>query len=407
MKICILTYRANPYSGGQGIYLKCIAEELVRQGHSVHAIVGPPYPSAMEGVEVHKLDRDDYFVKGRKGISNYKRAFRIFQPLNFYEFLSTRVGSFPEISTFGFRIFKYLKNLHRDENFDIILDNQCLSYGLLMLKSFGIPVVATIHHPLSVDLKNVLERSGTFKKKRSAVMFYPLFMQSFVAKRLDHIITVSEDSKKLINRYFGVPMELQSVVYNGIDATIFQKIDGIKKIDNQILFVGNSEDGKKGLIYLLKALSLMKNIDVNLVVVDGGTPHHNISFPLVKQLGLGHRVKFTGKISMDELVRYYNESEIAIVPSVYEGFGLPAGEAMACGTAVISSDGGALPEVVGDAGVVVPARDSEALAIAIDELIVDKERIDQLGKMGKLRVNEIFNWSVAVKEMIAIFNKLK
>jgi len=233
------------------------------------------------------------------------------------------------------------------------------------------------------------------------VMFYPTLMQTIVSKRLDHIITVSEDSKRMNHRDFGVPLEKQTVVYNGIDTDIFRPVK-VAKNKKDIIFVGNIEDGKKGFVYLLKAMKLVKS-DVRLVVVDGGAPHRRITNMLIDRLDLRHKVHFAGTASTDELVKLYSQSAIAAVPSVYEGFGFPAGEAMACGIPVISSDGGALPEVVGDAGLVVPARDEAALADAIDSLINDKVRMKQFAEAGMARVKKEFRWDNAVRQMVQVY----
>ena len=240
--------------------------------------------------------------------------------------------------------------------------------------------------------------------KLKTVMFYPTLMQSIVSKRLDGIITVSEDSKKRITSDFGVPPEKQSVVYNGIDTDVFRPLKEIKKVPGKILFVGNVEDGKKGFVYLLKA---MNNIDrrLKLTVVDGGSPHRNITGVLMKKYDLYDRVEFTGKISVDELVRHYNESILSLTPSVYEGFGFPAGESMACGTPVISSDGGALPEVVGDAGIIIPARDADAVSEAANSLAFDQKRLDRYRDAGLERINSLFRWDSAVGRMISCFRQ--
>ncbi|MCU0846562.1 MAG: glycosyltransferase family 4 protein [Spirochaetes bacterium] len=406
MKICLLCYRGNPYSGGQGIYLKYIAEEMVRQGHEVHAIVGPPYPLPMKGVVLHKIPNNQYYVKKGAEVINPSSPFDVFTPINFYEYLHSRLGAFPEISSFGYRAYLMLRKLAPRHGFDIIHDNQSLGYGLLMMKSLGIPVVATIHHPLTIDLENVLERTAAFKKKFKSVMFYPTLMQKIVSRRLDRIIAVSHDSKSRIGTDFGVPPDKISVVHNGLDTGIFRPLPGVKKKRGKILFVGNVEDGKKGFVYLLKALSLVK-AGVVLTAVDGGSPHRNITGPLIEKLGLAGRVEFTGKIGNEELVRHYGESEIAVVPSVYEGFGFPAAEAMACGVPVISSDGGALPEVVGDSGLVVPARDERALANAIDDLASDRARMRAMSGAGIERVRTHFNWERAVERMLEIYRMFK
>jgi len=405
LKICMLCYRGNPYSGGQGIYLKYVAEELARQGHEVHAIVGPPYPSKMDGVKVHHIHNNEYYVRKGLKIINSDSPFDILRPLNAYEYLSTRLGAFSEISAFSFRAFLKIRELLRHISFDVIHDNQCIGYGLLLMRSFGIPVVATIHHPLSVDLENALERASSFANRMKGVMFYPILMQRLVSKRLDHVITVSEDSKRRINSDFGVPMEKQTVVYNGLDESIFRPIPGVGKKKGKMLFVGNVEDGKKGFVYLLKALTMVKS-DLRLTVVDGGSPHRRLAGALIERLGLGGRIEFTGKTDTSSLVRHYCESEMVVVPSVYEGFGFPAAEAMACGVPVIASDGGALPEVVGEAGVIVPARDERALACAIDGLYSDRKLMRRLGSEGNARVLKEFNWTRAVERMVSVFRSL-
>ncbi len=406
MKICLLCYRANPYSGGQGIYLKYVAEELARQGHEVHAITGPPYPLAMEGVTEHRIPNRQYYVRKGLDIVAPGEGLDILTPFNFYEFLHSRVGAFPEISSFGYRAYLLLRKLQRKHRFDIIHDNQSLGYGLLLMKQFGVPVIATIHHPLTIDLQSVIERMSLFKRKARAVMFYPTVMQTIVSKRLDHVITVSEDSRRAIHRDFGVPLERQTVVYNGIDRGIFRPLRGVRRKSRNIIFVGNVEDGKKGFVYLLRAMPLV-DPSVTLTAVDGGSPHHNITSQLIERLGIGGRIEFTGKIDERELVRRYAEAAVAVVPSVYEGFGLPAGEAMSCGVPVVSSDGGALPEVVGDAGIVVPARDHEALARAINGLMADAASRARFARAGIERIERTFTWKNAAEKMAEVYERVR
>lgn len=358
----------------------------------------------MKGVITHVIPNNEYYIKKGFSIINDRSPFDIFHPINAYEWFHSRFGAFPEISSFGYRAFFLLRELHEKYNFDIIHDNQSLNYGLLLMKAFGIPVIATIHHPLTIDLRTILERSESFKRKFRAVMFYPTLMQTIVSKRLDHIITVSEDSKIMNNRDFGVPLEKQSVVYNGIDRTIFKPVK-VKKNSRDIIFVGNIEDGKKGFLYLLKAVAVMKS-DVRVVVVDGGAPHRKITNRVIDVLGIRDRIHFAGTASNDELVKLYSASAAAIVPSVYEGFGFPAGEAMACGVPVISSDGGALPEVVGDAGIIVPSRDHLALADAIDTLLNDSKMQKKFSRYGIERVEKMFTWEGAVRQMVEIYSRV-
>jgi len=400
-----MSYRGNPYCGGQGVYLMYIARELVKLGHEVHAIVGPPYPFEMQGVTLHRIGNHNYFnvpdfVKPHK-------PFATFQPFNFYEFVASKLGIFPEIETFSFRAFLKLKELQKTHRFDIIHDNQCLGYGFLLIKNLGVPFVSTLHHPLSIDRTTWFEYPSDFSLRVKRVLYYPLIMQAFVSNRLDRIITVSHDSAKEINLAFGVPMEKQRVVYNGLDSSIFHPLTGVKKKRNQIIFVGNVEDRKKGVAYILKALTLTKH-KVHLIVVDGGAPNRRFVPGWIDRFGLNDRIRFMGKVTNEELVRLYAESEIALSPSLYEGFGFPAAEAMACELPVIASTGGALPEVVGEhmkTAYIVPTRDPEAIATGIDTLMDDPALRRRMGKAARARILTTFTWENATKEMLKVYQE--
>ncbi len=405
MNICLLSYRGNPYSGGQGIYLKYIAEGLAKKGHNVHVIVGPPYPEKMKGVKLHRIESRSYYGRDTAELINPADPLDILRPINFYQYLHTRLGAFSEISAFSYRVYLLLKKIHPRERFDLVHDNQSLGYGLLLIKTLGLPVISTIHHPLSVDLGNVLSWLYSFKKKVKSVIFYPLMMQGFVSRRLDHIITVSDSSRKRIARDFGVREERQTVVYNGIDRSIFRPEKGIGRERNRVLFVGNIEDRNKGGFNLLKALSLM-NEKIRLTVVDGGAPHRKLTTQILEKLGMSHRVDFAGKINNRELVRIYSAASLAVVPSVFEGFGFPAAEAMSCGTPLITSDGGALPEVTGEAGFVVPSGDHEALAEKIGEVLGNRDLRERMSRSGLERVKENFSWERAVSEIVDVYRKV-
>lgn len=405
MKICLLCYRANPFSGGQGIYLRYVAEELVRQGHEVHAVIGPPYRLEMKGVITHTVRNNEYYTKKGSSVINTRKPFDIFHPVNLYEWFDSRLGAFPEISSFGYRAFFQMRKLHEKFQFDIIHDNQSLNYGLLFMKNLGIPVAATIHHPLTIDLRASLERAVPFTEKFRAVMFYPTLMQSLVSKRLDHIITVSENSKLMNHRDFGIPLSKQTVIYNGIDRKIFRPVKAMK-ISRDIIFVGNTGDRNKGFLYLLRAMKLLKT-DTRLIVADGGHSGKKTISAMIHSLGLENRVVFTGSLSHAEIVRLYSSCAAAVVPSTHEGFGFPAAEAMSCGVPVIATDAGALPEVVGDAGLIVPARDIAALADGIDTLLGNKKMRKTLSRAGIERVEKMFSWERAVKKMTDVYSKLK
>ena len=406
MKICLLSYRGNPYCGGQGIYVMYIAKELVKLGHEVHVIAGPPYPFEEKGVIIHRISNHNYY-NNRKNFIKPHKPFATLQPLNLYEFIAARFGIFPEIETFSIRVFYKLKELLKSHKFDIIHDNQCLGYGFLLIQQLGIPFVSTIHHPLSIDRSTWFEYPSDFNIKMKRILYYPLLMQKFVANRMYKIITVSHNAALEINRAFGVNPDNINVIYNGMDSNIFVPVKGVKKKKNGIIFVGNVEDRKKGVIYLLKAMTLTKQ-KVMLTIVDGGAPNRSSVPRLIDKLGLNGRVTFTGKIPIESLIKLYSQNEIAVLPSLYEGFGFPAAEAMACELPVITTTAGALPEVVGEhmkTGFLVPPRDPAAIAGGIDFLLENPDVRKKMGKNARKRVLEIFTWKNAAGELVKLYDE--
>jgi len=405
LKIALLSYRGNPYCGGQGIYLTYLANELIKLGHEVHVIVGPPWPLFLKGAFVHRVENFNFFGK-KKDFLPPANPFKIFSPLNFYEFSASRFGVFPEIKAFSFRAFFKLIELARNHRFDILHDNQCLGYGMLLWKLLGVPVVSTLHHPLSIDRATWFEQPADLKQKVKRVLYYPLIMQRIVSNRLDRIITVSHDSAREITRAFGVAPEKIRVVYNGLDNREFAPSPGLCKKPKSLIFVGNSEDRKKGLLYLLKAMTYLPE-DVTLTVVDGGAPERSFAPALTDKYHIGHRVHFTGKIDPGDLVRLYCGAEIAVVPSLYEGFGFPAAEAMACELPVVASTAGALPEVVGNdgAGILVPPRNATALAQAITRLLKDPGLRQRMGQSARRRVLRLFTWENAARQMVEVYKE--
>ncbi len=405
MKICLLSYRGNPYCGGQGIYLTYLANELVRLGHEVHVIVGPPWPLFLHGSTVHPIENYNFFGKKRDFLPP-GNPFKIFSPLHFYEFAASRFGVFPEIKAFSIRAFFKLKEILQTHRFDILHDNQCLGYGMLLWKTLGIPVVSTLHHPLSIDRTTWFEQPSDLKQKIRRVLYYPLFMQKIVSNRLDRIITVSYDSAREIVRAFGVPPGKIRVVYNGLDAREFAPRPDTSKKPNSLIFVGNSEDRKKGLLYLLQALTHLPP-EVTLTVVDGGAPQRSFAPMLAEKYGIDRRVRFTGKIGPRDLVRLYCRAEIAVVPSLYEGFGFPAAEAMACELPVVATRAGALPEVVGSdgAGFLVPPRNARSLAEAIRTLLANPSLRREMGRTARRRIIELFTWENAARQMVEVYRE--
>lgn len=414
MRICLLTYRGNPYSGGQGIYIYYLSREFQRMGHEVEVIASAPLPEVSEGIILHQLRSSSIYHPG----SYFRRNLpKVRNPVDFYELCASRLGIFAEPWAFSFRAYAKLRELCKQRRFDIIHDNQGLGYGLLLMKRLNIPVIATIHHPLPIDRQADLEQANGFRDRWRIRKFYSFIrMQAFVARRLDRIITVSQSSAKDTRLFFKVPADKFRVVYNGIDTDIYNGNEEASQNRGGLIMVANTDDRKKGVLYLLQALQMLGKDKIKLTIVDDAERHSSYvedvgplpsyGFKLVRKLNLDGMVHFTGRLAREELAQHYSAAQIAIVPSLYEGFGIPAAEAMACGTPVIATTGGALPEVVGDAGILVPPGSADALAAAIKQLLDDKQAQQRMSEAGRKRVEEKFSWEQAARKTLEVYQEV-
>jgi glycosyltransferase involved in cell wall biosynthesis len=402
LRICLFTYRGNPTCGGQGVYIKRLSKALRDLGHKVDVVSGPPYPILDDGIGLHRLpsldlyNPDDLFrVPTLKELSS---------PVNLMEWLGVSSGGFPEPFTSGMRVWNFMR--HNAANYDIFHDNQCLAYGLLGIKSTGIPTIATIHHPMTVDRDVEIDSEKIWWKKLKVLRWYSFInMQKRVSRKLSHIITVSEASKHDIGRAFAIPPYKFRVVANGINTDIFHPLPDVERSSNKIMVTNSADTPLKGLRYLIEAVaSIRENREVTLTVI--GKPKENgVIANLVNSLGAQDYIHFTGRIEDDEFARYYAQTTMAVVPSLYEGFGLPAGEAMACSVPVISTTGGALPEVVGDAGVLVSPGNAQALKDAIIDLFDNPDKRDRLARAGYDRVKKQFTWHNTAKDVVEVYRE--
>jgi glycosyltransferase involved in cell wall biosynthesis len=401
LKICLLSYRSNPHSGGQGVYIKNLSRALTEMGHQVDVVSGPPKLTLDKNINIFRLPCLDLY--NPDDLFRVPSLRELADPINFLEWMGVSTMGFPEPFTFGLRVYRFLKG--RFSNYDIVHDNQCLSYGLWAVMKH-IPTIATIHHPITKDRKLAIQSAGTpWKKLKQARWYSFVGMQKRVSLKLSRIITVSECAKKDICEDFGLAGSRIKVVPNGIRTDLFYPLDGIKKDKTRLIVTNSADVPLKGLDYLMKAVAqVSKTNNVSLTVV--GTPTRNGKIHrLVRELGIRKLVTFTGRIDHDEFLGQYSKSSIAIVPSIYEGFGLPAGEAMACSLPVISTTGGALPEVVGNAGILVPPADSDALARAIKDLLDDPEKSKKLGEAGFRRVKQFFTWEKAGQRTVDAYRE--
>lgn len=405
LRIALLGYRSHPYGGGQGIYIKYLSKALVNAGHQVDVISGPPYPHLDPRVQLIKVPSLNLF----ESPVHHALALRprhLLSWADFMEWWSMFTGGFGEPYSFGRRVKKMLRQ--KRDDYDIVHDNQSLCYGLLDLQKQGFPVVATFHHPITHDLRIALKAEPRWYMRALILRWHSfLRMQKKVVKKLNHIVTVSEHSRRDIARDFSINETAIDLVHCGIDTEEFRPLDGVQKIPFRVMCTASADQPLKGLKYLLKAIASLRTRYPKLTLLVVGKPKAGgYTENLIARLGIGDIVQFVSGISTEALVQHYNEAEIVVCPSLYEGFGLPAGEAMSCGTAVISSDGGALPEVVGDAGVVVKAGSEQAIADAIADLLDQPQKREQLARAGRERIEKTFCWNLAAQQFTHYYYRM-
>lgn len=396
LKIALLGYRSDPHVGGQGIYLRYLSRALTALGHTVHVYSGQPYPELDENIELYKVPSLDLFNS-----PNHVYALRFKHLLSysdFSEWWTMLTGGFGEPYTFGRRIKKRLKN----SDYDIIHDNQSLSYGLLALQKAGHTIVSTIHHPIHRDRALALNSAKSKGHRALIERWHDSFlnMQEKVVSTLNNVITVSEQSQKDIAHFFKRNTERTPVFFNGIDTELFRPLATTRETNVNILTTSSSDQPLKGLHILLEAFNQIQfshpELKLNII---GSLKENSPNREFIDKHSLNDRIVFHSRISDLELVEKYNQASIVVCPSMYEGFGLPAAEALACGRPVISSDGGALPEVIGDTGIIVPAGNAQALAEAISTLLADKEKCKTLSTQARQRALDYFSWGNVANQL--------
>jgi glycosyltransferase involved in cell wall biosynthesis len=328
----------------------------------------------------------------------------LIDPISAWEWASVCTMGFPEPFTFGLRAYRFLQD--RFDRYDIVHDNQSLSYGLWAIMKH-LPLVATIHHPITVDRKLAVQSVKSPWKKLQYIRWYSFVgMQKRASLKLSKIITVSECAKKDISTDFDIPLRRFRVIPNGINLGLFRPIPEIEREKNRLIVTNSADTPLKGLYYLLQAVAeVSKSHSIKLIVI-GSPAKNNGIVDLIKDLGIGRMITFTGRIDAHEFACQYAKATMAVIPSLYEGFGLPVGEAMASGVPVISTTGGALPEVVGDAGMLVPPADHQALAKAITTLLDNPDRAKELGRAGYKRIQKHFTWKRAAEKSVDVYREV-
>lgn len=404
LRIALLGYRSHPHVGGQGVYLHYLSKALVELGHNVDVISGPPYPELDSRVNLIQLPSLDlYAVKHPTRALRFKHLFSI---ADFYEWWSKLSGGFAEPYCFGRRLVGYFKK-HKPQ-YDIVHDNQSLCFGLLQLQRRGENIIATVHHPITRDREIALQAATTKGQHLLINRWYSfLTMQGQVVRKLDHVITVSQQSQQDIAMAFARPMQKITVIPNGIDTEIFKQKPNIQRKPFHIITTASSDQPLKGLSVLLNALAQLRSEfpELTLLVI-GKLKPDGVTEKELSALKLTDCIEFKTGIGTEELVNEYAQAKIAVVPSLYEGFGLPAGEALACGIPLICSDGGALPEVVGDAALMVKAGDIAELVQAIRQLLNSETDCEALSRAGRVHSLQHLSWQVVGEQLSDYYRQI-
>ena len=405
MRICLLSYRCYRYSGGQGIYVRYLSRCLHELGHDVEVISGPPYPELDDGIKLIKLPSLDLYAlpERQRFLINPRK---LDSTPNLIEWLGVCTGYFTEPLTFGMRAYSFLRSNNGNGKYDVIHDNQSLSHSILKIKELGTPVVTTIHHPITIDRDLAIKAAKSLWQKMGIRRWYAFAnMQLKVAKKLSHFITGSQNSYREIIDTFKLPEDSLRVIYDGVDSSTFTQVPGISRLENRLLVINSGDTPLKGLKYLLEAVAALRSERKIELTIIGKQIKNGYTQGLVDSLGITDCVTHLGQVDTTELVRNYSMATMLVVPSVYEGFGLPAAEAMCCSTPVISTTAGALPEIVGNAGILVPPADTRALAEAIAGLLDNPDRRRHLGEMGHSRVMNMFNWKNTAKHTVEVYEE--
>lgn len=402
LKIALLSYRSHPNCGGQGIYIQQLSQELKKAGHEVTVISGKPYPNLTQDIHLIKLPGLNLLDAQKMFPKKWWHIFKSWA--NFYEWSYTQTGKFIEPAAFGLRLQKFFQKSRF--KFDILHDNQSLSFASLELQN-KYPFLTTIHHPITKDRYFALKESTGLINKFAIKRWYRfLRMQKEVAKNLKNILTVSEISKNDIVSDFEVNPTKIKVLPLGIDTDLFSPQENTNTQAMHILCISNAQSKTKGLIYLLQALkALVKIYPAMRLTIVGKIPAQSLCGIYIKKHNLLPHIRNLSGINQEQLIHLYRIHQIVVIPSVYEGFCIPALEALSMGKAIIGTYTGGIPNIVGNCGLLVSPGSANALVDKISFLLDNPKKIQELSKLARQRAITHFQWESIVNDLVHIYRK--
>lgn len=401
LRVLLAGYRSHPHVGGQGVYLRELARALRDLGHTVTVASGPPYPDLDDGIALVRLPSLDLFEADN--------AFAAFRPgflrswADLSEWLSHNSGAFGEPHAFGRRLHTHI--MANPGAYDIVHDNQTLASAFLAINRH-VPVVATIHHPVAIDREFALDSAKTRLDRWLTNRWYAFTrMQAKTARNLPRLLAVSDAARDSHANRYGIDRAQITVSFNGIDHDIFHPEAAMDRDPGLIAATASADVPIKGVDILMDAFCALAANRPELRLELIGRLRDGPAKAKLDASGLGHRVTCRSGVTREEIADLYRRANVVACPARFEGFGFPAAEAMACGAPVVASNGGALPEVVGNAGLIVPAGDAAALAHAIESFIDYPEHASTLGLAAAQRARAVFDWTAHAQAAVTLYRE--
>ena len=396
LNIAISSYRSAPFGGGQGIFIYELSRALQSLGHNIDIISGPPYPNLVSTIKLIKspgLDLFSTFIFRERLALFFNKKNKSTD--DWYEFISALFGGFPEMKTFGNRLSKLLQ----DSAYDILIDNQSLSFGILELQN-KLPVIEIIHHPITKDYDYDIKFSKSLIQKISKWRWFSfLKMQKKVAPLMKVISTPSINSKDDIVKDFNVSRKKIIVIPNGIDHIKFSPKKNINRNPGQLITTASADVPLKGLDFTLKAIYSLKKDFPNIKLVVIGSPRTGgHTERLIQRLNLETNIIYKTDLTKEEIAIEYACSNIAIVSSLYEGFGFPVGEAMACSIPLIATNVASIPEITSSFAELIPEKDPDSIEQAIRKIFLNPSKYQIRADAGRMHIIENFDWQKIAKQ---------
>ncbi len=404
MRIALLSYRSKTHCGGQGVYVRHLSRGLIDLGHHVEVFSGQPYPEVLDPrVALCQVPSLDMYREPDPFRIPHPREVR--DRIDVLELATVWTAGFPEPRTFSLRAARLLADRRGD--FDVVHDNQSLGFGLRRIAAMGVPVVATVHHPITRDRLLDLAAARWWRKPLVRRWYGFLKMQQLVARSIPDLLTVSSSSADDIASDFGVSPDQLCVVPLGVDTSVFAP-PCHPRIPGRIIAVASADTPLKGVAHLLQAVARLRTEhEVELQLVAKLEPNGPTE-KLIAELGISDIVQVSSGLSDAALARLLASAQIACVPSLYEGFSLPAVEAMASGTPVVASRAGALPEVLGPDGncakLVTPGDTGELIRV-LGGLLNSPDELHRLGAAGRRRALEVYSWESVAAQTVRVYQR--